>query len=124
MRTNILIGLLVLCCVLVAVGPAAAVDSEVLYPDDSTSLALRIGSGLYAFVFFDDAGDFDIFIHPIDSFAELLFVSLASTFTGWAFWLDFEGFSGGFEVYGVYRCPVADFIGCTVSPLRVGSLFL
>lgn len=124
MRTSILIGLLVLCCVLVAVGPAAAVDSEVLYPDDSVSLALRIGSGLYAFVFFDNAGDFDIFIHPIDSFAELLFVSLASTFTGFAFWLDFEGFNGGFEQYGVYTCPSANSFGCTVSGVRRGTFFL
>lgn len=124
MRTSLLAILIVTFGILISVGPAAAVDSSVLYPDDSSSLALRIGSGLYAFVFFDDAGDFDIFIHPIDSFAELLFVTLASTFTGWAFWLDFEGFSGGLEVYGVYRCPVADFVGCTVSPVRVGSFLL
>lgn len=124
MRTNIFIGLLVACCVLVSVGPAAA-DSDVLYPDDSFSTAINLGNGLHAFVFFDDAGDFDIFIHPIDFFAELLFVSLGGSFNGFAFWLDFEGITGGgFEQYGVYRCPGANAVGCTVNGNRIGSFFL
>lgn len=124
MRTSFLIGLLVACCTLIAVGPAAA-DSTVNYPDGSSSLALNLGSGLHAFVFFDTPGDGDIFIHPIDFAANLLQVTLNSTFPAFAIWLDFEGDNGNFRQFGVYTClspPNPNF--CNVPSVRRGTFFI
>ena len=122
MRTSLLIGLLVTLCALVGVGTAAA-DSFVTYPDSSKSDAYNLGGGLHAFVFYDDAGDFDIFVHAVNFSANLLLVNLLG-FNGYAFWLDFEGTSGPYDVYGVYSCTSTGGVFCTVSGVRRGTLLL
>src|SRR5688572_3767200 len=103
MRTFLLASLIVMMAVVIGVGPAAA-DSTLNYPDTSRSQAINLGGGQHAFVFFDIPGDNDIFVHPVDFSANLLFVSLSQTFFGFAIWLDFEGFNGGALQYGVYTC--------------------
>jgi hypothetical protein len=103
MRTFLLTGLVVAVAVVIGVGSAAA-DSTVNYPDTSRSQAIDLGGGQHAFVFFDVPGDNDIFVHPVTFGANPLFVSLNQTFNGFALWLDFEGFNGGFMQFGVYTC--------------------
>ena len=102
MRTSLLVSLIVTLGILISVvGPAAA-DSNLFYPDGgSHSLALNLGNGLQAFVFFNDIDD--IFIHPVDLFANLVQVNL-SGFVGFGLFLDFEGLNQGFLQYGVYTC--------------------
>ena len=53
MRTSLLIGLIVALCVVGGVGSAAA-DSTVNFRFGASSLAINLGGGLHAFVFFDD----------------------------------------------------------------------
>ena len=101
-KNLLLVGLLVTLCVLIGVGTVAA--SNVTYPDGSTSQAINLGNGQHAFVFFDNPGDLDIFVHPVDFFADLLLVTLNGTISGYALWLDFEGQNGGFLQYGIYAC--------------------
>ena len=122
MRTSLLVTLLVTLCVLMSLGPAAA--STVTYPDGSTSQAINLGNGAHAFVFFDNPGDGDIFVHPVDFFADLQSVSL-NGLNGFAFWLDFEGFNGGFMQYGIYSCNTSNNrVSCSISGVRRGTLFL
>ena len=124
MRTDLLVALFVAVCVVIGVGfGQAAADSTVNYPDGSSSLAVNLGSGLHAFVFFDNPGDGDVFIHPIDFVANLLPVTLNNTFNAFAFWLDFEGFNGGFRQYGVYTCTATNGVVCNVSGIRRGTFF-
>lgn len=120
MRKSILIGFLVACSVLIAVGPAAA-DSDVFYPDGSESLALNLGSGTRVFAFLNDIDN--IFIHAIDGFADLNRVNFDGFFAS-AFFLDFEGFNQGYLQYGVYTCPNANFFSCVVPGNRRGTVFL
>ena len=123
MRTGLVVGLLVTLCVLVGVGPAAA-DSTVNYRFGASSLALNLGNGLHAFVFFDDLIPPDIYIHPVDFFANLLQVTLNNTFTGFAIQLVFENFNQGFRQYGVYTCVSFSFQTCNVSSVRRGTFFI
>ena len=121
MRTRLLGSLIVTFCVLIGIGPAAA-DSNLTYPDGTTSLAVNLGGGQHAFVLFDNPGDRDIFVHPVDFNANLLFVSFGNTLDGFGIWLDFEGVNQGFLQYGVYTCN-----GSAQSCLfgnRRGTLFL
>lgn len=122
MRTSLLVGLLVTLCVVVGVGTAAATDSHLDYPDTSFSQAFYLGNGNIAFVFWDFAGDRDIFVHPVGPFADLIFVALNSTFTGFGLWLDYEGKNGSFFQYGVYACKGSS-SSCSFSG-RLGTLFL
>jgi len=121
MRTSFVIGLIVACGVLVSVGLAAA-DSSLDYPDGSKSQAINLGNGQHAFVFFDIPGDNDIFVHPVDFNANLLFVNVNNTFSGFALWLDFEGFNQGFMQFGVYTCNGVP-TSCSFGSRR-GTLFL
>lgn len=123
MRTSLLASLIVaLGIILISVGPAAA-DSFVGYPDGSISRVVALGGGVQGFVFFDFAssGDLDIFVHPVNAFSDLAPVSLAG-FAGFALWLDFEGTSGPFLVYGVYTCLGSPF-SCSFGGRR-GTLLL
>ena len=122
MRTSLLIGLLVTLCVLVGVGTAAA-DSTVNYPDTSVSDAFYLGGGVIAFVFLDNAGDGDIFIHVVTGFGDLTTAAL-NQFVAFAFWLDFEGFNGGFQQFGIYTCTSTGGRVCNVSGVRRGTFFL
>lgn len=122
MRTKLFIGLLIMFGALIAAGPAAA-DSFLTYPDGSGSQAIDLGNGNHAFVFIDRPGDDDIFIHPVNFFANLLFVSLSNTFAGFGIWLDFDGFtSGGFARYFVRVCSGSPG-GCNFGG-DVGTFFL
>lgn len=125
MKTKLLLGLLALCCVAVAVGPAAA-DSNITYPDGSFSLAQYIGGNAIAFIFNDVPGDSDYFIHVVNFAANLslagLPVSGGAIVNGFAFWLDFEGFNQGFLQYGVYSCTGVQ-TNCGFNGRR-GTLFL
>jgi hypothetical protein len=121
MRTFLLASLIVTVSVLIGVGPAAA-DSNLTYPDTSRSQAIDLGGGQHAFVFFDIPGDNDIFVHPVTFAANLLFVSLNQTFNGFALWLDFEGFNGGFMQFGVYTCTGVQ-TSCSFGARR-GTFFL
>ena len=123
MRTRLLIGLIVALCVLGGVGSAAA-DSTVNYRFGASSLAINLGGGLHAFVFFDDRVPPDIYIHPIDFVANLLQVTLNNTFTGFAIQLVFEGFNQGFRQYGVYTCVAFSNQTCNVSSVRRGTFFI
>src|ERR1700694_2738901 len=95
MRTRLLIGLIVALCFLGGVGSAAA-DSTVNYLDGSSSLALNLGSGAHAFVFFNDLRPPDIFIHPINVSANLQQVSL-NQFDAFGIYLAFETVNGNFH---------------------------
>jgi hypothetical protein len=122
MRTNLVVSLLIALCILIGVGPAAA--SNVTYPDGSVSQVFNLGNGAHAFVFFDNAGDNDIFIHAVDFFADLFRVTL-NGIPGDALWLDFEGFTGGgLMQYGVYSCLTSSFVSCSSFGNRRGTLFL
>jgi hypothetical protein len=121
MRARFLVSLIAALSVLVAVGAASA-NSTVNYPDNTRSQALDLGGGRHAFVLFDIPGDNDIFVHPIDVFADLLLVSVNNTFTGYALWLDFEGFNGDLMQFGVYTCSGSS-AGCAFGGRR-GTLFL
>lgn len=123
MRTLRVASLIVAMAVMIGAGPAAA-DSTVNYPDNSRSQALDLGSGQHGFVFFDIPGDNDIFVHPVTFGANLLFVALSQTFTGFAFWLDFEGFNSGYLQYGVYACSGTPPCAFGNPPVRRGTLLL
>ena len=122
MRTSLLASLIVaLGIILISVGPAAA-DSFIEYPDSTVSRVVALGGGSHGFVLFDFAGDFDIFVHPVNAFSDLQGVSLAG-FVGFALWLDFEGTTpGGLLVYGVYTCTGSPF-SCSFGSRR-GTLLL
>ena len=122
MRTSWVIGLVVTLCVLAGVGSAGA-DSTVNYPDGSLSDAFNLGGGTYAFVFYNDLNPPDIFVHAVNSFANLLQVSLLGI-NGYAFFLRFEGCNQWFQQYGVYACTSPFGQTCTVSGVRRGTLFL
>ena len=121
MRTNLVASLIVALGILVSVGPAAA-DSNLTYPDGTTSLVVNLGGGQHAFVLFDNPGDRDIFVHPVDFGSNLLFVTLNQSFNGYGIWLDFEGTNQGFLQYGVYTCNGSS-QSCTFGNRR-GTLFL
>jgi hypothetical protein len=123
MRTHRLIGLIVALCFLGGVGSAAA-DSTVNFLDGSSSLALNLGVGQHAFVFFNDLVPPDIFIHPVDFSANLLQVTLNNSFTAFGIFLKFETFNSGFRQYGVYTCVVFSFQTCNVSSVRRGTFFI
>jgi hypothetical protein len=120
MRTSLLVSLVVTLGILIGVGSAVA--SNVTYPDGSFSQAINLGNGTHAFVFFDNPGNHDIFVHPVDFFADLLLVTVNSTFVGYALWLDFEGFNQGFMQFGVYVCTGSS-QSCFFGNRR-GTLFL
>ena len=123
MRTSFLIGLIIALGVLIGAGPAVA-DSTVNYPDGSSSLALDLGGGAQAFVFFNDLVPPDVFVHAVDSFANLFQVTLnPGGFNGFAIFLGFEGFNQGFRQYGVYTCTGFSNQTCNVSGVRRGSYF-
>jgi hypothetical protein len=123
MRTNLLASLIVTLGILISVGPAAA-DSDLTYPDGTTSKVINLGGGQHAFVLFDNPGDDDIFVHPVDFSGNLLFVTLSLSFntSGFGYWLDFEGFNQGFLQYGVYVCTGSS-QSCFFGSRR-GTLFL
>jgi hypothetical protein len=121
MRTSLLVSLLFALCILIGVGPAAA--SNVNYPDGTSSLAINLGNGQHAFVFFNNLVPPDIFIHSVGFFADLVSVQLSS-FVGFAFWLEFEGFNQGFQQFGVYTCNTSNLVSCNVSGTRRGTFFL
>jgi len=122
MRT-LVIGLIVALSFLGGVGSAAA-DSTVNYLDGSSSLALNLGSGAHALVFFNDLRPPDIFIHPMDFSANLLQVTLNNSFTGFGILLSFEGTNGNFNQYGVFTCLSFAFQTCNISSVRRGSFFI
>ena len=103
MRTFLIVSLILVASLVIGIAPAAA-DSTLNYPDTSRSQAINLGGGQHAFVFFDIPGDNDIFVHPINAFANPLLLVVNDTFTGYALWLDFEGFNGNRLQYGVYTC--------------------
>src|SRR5262249_46036723 len=107
---------------LFVIGSASA-DSTLIYPDQSRSLAIDLGSGQHAFVFFDVPGDDDIFVHAVDFFANFKFVSLGPGLGGFGIWLDFEGVSGTRLQYGVYTCSGVVQTSCNFGG-RLGTLFL
>jgi hypothetical protein len=121
MRARFLVSLIVALGVLIAVGSAWA-DSSITYPDNSRSEAINLGGGQHAFIFFDIPHDNDIFVHPVDFSANLLFVSVNQTFNGFSLWLDFEGFNSGYLQYGVYVCTGVP--GSCSFGSRRGTLFL
>jgi hypothetical protein len=123
MRTSLVIGLIVALCFFGGVGSAAA-DSTVNYWDGSSSLAINLGGGEHAFVFFNDLTPApDIFIHPVNFNANLLQVTLSS-FTGFGIYLRFEGFNSGFKQYGVYTCLSPSGQTCNISTVRRGTYFI
>ena len=123
MRKNLVVSLIVALGILISIGPAAA-DSDLTYPDGTTSKVINLGGGQHAFVLFDNPGDDDIFVHPVDFIANLLAVTLSLSFNtnGFGYWLDFEGINQGFLQYGVYVC-VGVSQSCSFSNRR-GTLFL
>src|SRR5712691_9431450 len=123
MRIRLLIGLIVALCFFGSVGSAAA-DSSVNFLGGASSLALNLGSGAHAFVFFDDLRPPDIFIHPIDFSANLLQVTLNNAFTAFGIELVFEGVNGNFNQYGVFTCLSFSFQTCTISSVRRGTFFI
>jgi hypothetical protein len=125
-RLLIVVGLFVALSVVAGVGLAAA-DSIVNYNDGgSFSQAIYLGgNGLHAFVFGTKFNPPDYYIHAVDTFANLLQVTLGNNgFPGFAFYLFFEGTSGGFRVYGVYSCIGFSSQTCFVSNNRRGSFFI
>jgi hypothetical protein len=106
MRTSVIVGLLVMVCLLTVVGTAVA-DSRVVYNDGSVSEAYFLGSGLSAFVFYDNlsSGDGDIFIHLINNSSNFLTGFGVFGVPGVAFWFDFRGSSGSCFVYDIFSCP-------------------
>jgi len=127
MRKALLIGLIAALGILGGFGSAMA-DSTVLYLDGSRSDALNLGFG-YGFVFYNDLVPPDIFVHVINGSANFLSngVSLSTNsgpVSGFAFFLSFEGFNGGFKQYGVYACVSFSNQTCTVNGTRRGTLFL
>ena len=126
MRTSWMIGLVVTLCVLAGVGSAGA-DSTASYLDGSLSDAFNLGGGTYAFVFYNDLNPPDIFVHAVNAFTNLLFVSLPTAtgvVNGYAFFLSFEGFNQGFRQYGVYACVSFSNQVCNVNGFRRGTFFL
>jgi hypothetical protein len=125
-RLLVVVGLFVALSVVAGVGLAAA-DSFVNYNDGgSFSEALFLGgNGLHAFVFGDKFNPPDYYIHAVDTFANLLQVTLGNNgFPGFAFFLFFEGFNGGFKQYAVYSCLSFSSQTCNVSTVRRGSFFI
>jgi hypothetical protein len=123
MGTRLLIGLIVTLTLIVGVGSAAA-DSFVNYLDGSFSEALFLGGGAHAFIFASKLNPPDFYIQVVDTFANLLQANLNNTFPGFAFFLVFEGFNGGFRQYGVFTCISFSSQTCNVSSVRRGSFFL
>jgi hypothetical protein len=75
-------------------------------------------------VFFNDLTPApDIFIHPVGFPANLLQVSL-NVFTGFAIYLRFERFNGGFREYGVYTCTSFSSQTCNVTTVRRGTFII
>ena len=122
MPTRLLIGLIVALSFLGGVGSAAA-DSTLNYPDGSSSLALNLGGGAHAFVFFNDLRPPDIFIHPVNSSANLVQVSLNS-FDAFGIYLAFEAVNGNFNQYGVFTCLSFSSQTCNISSTRRGTFFI
>lgn len=123
MLTKLLIGLIVVSCVLIGVGPAAA--SSVSYPDGSASVVFNLGNGVLAFVFLNDLVPPDLFIHAVNSFGDLVPVNL-SGFIGSAIFLSFEDFTTtpGLLKFGVYTCNTGNPVVCNVPNILRGTLFL
>ena len=121
MHTKLLVSLIVAVCILMGVGPAGA-DSNLTYPDGTSSQAINLGGGQHIFVLFDNSGTRNIFVHPVDFSANLLLVSVNPTFVGFGLWLNFEGVNQGFLQYGVYVCTGSS-TSCAFGNRR-GTLFL
>ena len=104
MRKSLLLVALVAIFLLVSAVPDARADSSVGFPDGSFSIAIALGGGVVVFLFFDFAGsgDLDIFTHHVNSFGNLVFVSLAGLPSGLAYWLDFRGPVGSRLLYDVF----------------------
>ncbi len=85
----------------IAAGSAAA-DSSVGYPDGSSSVVVNLDVGSNAFVFLDNPGDGDIFVHGADAYGFFEPFTLGGLPAGVAYWLDLRGYSGRYLVYDVY----------------------
>ncbi len=100
MRYILLVAMLLSALLLAA--PDANAQPTVIYPDSSRSFAFNLGFGLNAFLFWDLAGDADIFIHPANASGNFFPIQLDALTPGLAYWLDFIGFSGPFMVFNVF----------------------
>jgi len=70
---------------------SAQFSSTVVYPDGSQSLNQNLGFGINASIFFDLAGDFDIFTHHTNAIGGFTTLSLQGFPAGIAYFLDFLG---------------------------------
>ncbi len=74
----------------------------VVYPDTSRSFNFNLGFGQNAVLFWDLAGDADMFVHTANASGVPFFVSVAGFFIGITFWLDFRGFVGSQMLFNVW----------------------
>src|SRR5712692_1173673 len=70
---------------------SAQFSSSLFYPDGSQSLNQNLGSGINASIFFDRAGDFDIFTHHTNAIGDFTTLSLEGFPAGIAYFLNFLG---------------------------------
>ena len=97
------LGATIIFALLLLAVPAAWADSSVTYPDNSFSLVQNPGGGgIIAFIFVDVPGDFDIFVHSVNRFGNLVFVSLEGFPAGLAYWADFKGTVSGRLLFDVF----------------------
>lgn len=94
-----------LLCALLVAAPAADAQNVtfvVVYPDNSQSFNFNLGFGQNAVLFWDLAGDADMFVHTANANGIPFFVSVGGIFVGIAFWLDFQGFVGSRMLFNVW----------------------
>jgi hypothetical protein len=92
--------------------PVAWADSFINYPDGTLSIVQNLGGGIHAHISVDFPGDVDLFTHHVNTFGNLVFLSLEGFTSGLAYWGDFRGttFSGRllFDIY-VFQGDVGGF---------------
>ena len=99
---NLILGAAIISALLLLAVPAVWADSSVTYPDSSFSQVIDLGGGIHANIFFDFAGDNDIFTHHVNTFGNFWFLSLAGFPSGLAYWADFRGFFGSRMLFDVW----------------------
>ena len=103
------LGATIIFALLLLAVPAAWANSSVTYPDGSLVIVQDLGGGIHANISWDIPGDNDIFTHHVDTFGDLVFLSLEGFPSGVAYWVDFRGTVGSQLLFDVYATQGGSF---------------